>query len=115
MSIISYFIFNITNNHTKQTQQFSFQSNQITAHQYTTNKEKITCSNCQALGISNLEAEKICHNQKGKFFFLNLSQHIHMKIHVQNKEKGYIVDLFGRIDEKNTNISPIILFNFKKN
>ena len=66
MSIISYFIFNITNNHTKQTQQFSFQSNQITAHQYKTKKEKITCGNCQALGISNLEAEKICHNQQKK-------------------------------------------------
>ena len=64
MSIISYFIFNITNNRTKKTQQFSFQSNQITTHQYKTKKEKITCGNCQALGISNLEAEKICHNQK---------------------------------------------------
>ena len=73
-------------------------------------KKKTTCGICQALFISNLEAAKIYHNQKKnkKNMQVNSTAHTHIKTHVQKKEID-ITYLFVRIDETNTNVSPVTL------
>ena len=73
-------------------------------------KKKTTCGICQALFISNLEAAKICHKQekKKKNMQVNSTTHTHIKTHIQKKEID-ITYLFVRIDETNTNVSPVTL------